>query len=150
MKVAQKRNAVQEGMFYFRKDIFKGGWNKKCSFRLMLMLNASGGSSWYICIVPQQAATRALMAPLLLRTAWRLTELMRSTCWWALTPSSMERWLLSYTGWLFDDFSQASGVAQWVATSTQLLDGRARHFVQTFMFPRGWILLTFPLASPED
>uniref|UniRef100_A0AAR2IUS7 Glutamate--cysteine ligase n=1 Tax=Pygocentrus nattereri TaxID=42514 RepID=A0AAR2IUS7_PYGNA len=24
MKVAQKRNAVQEGMFYFRKDIFKG------------------------------------------------------------------------------------------------------------------------------
>uniref|UniRef100_A0A8D3BUH0 Glutamate--cysteine ligase n=1 Tax=Scophthalmus maximus TaxID=52904 RepID=A0A8D3BUH0_SCOMX len=25
MKVAQKRNAVQEGMFYFRKDIFKGG-----------------------------------------------------------------------------------------------------------------------------
>ena len=28
MKVAQKRNAVQEGMFYFRKDIFKG-WLKK-------------------------------------------------------------------------------------------------------------------------
>lgn len=25
MKVAQKRNAVQEGMFYFRKDIYKGG-----------------------------------------------------------------------------------------------------------------------------
>ncbi|XP_059374118.1 glutamate--cysteine ligase catalytic subunit-like isoform X2 [Carassius carassius] len=24
MKVAQKRNAVQEGMFYFRKDVFKG------------------------------------------------------------------------------------------------------------------------------
>lgn len=24
LKVAQKRNAVQEGMFYFRKDIFKG------------------------------------------------------------------------------------------------------------------------------
>lgn len=24
MKVAQKRNAVQEGMFYFKKDIFKG------------------------------------------------------------------------------------------------------------------------------
>lgn len=24
MKVAQKRNAVQEGMFYFRKDIYKG------------------------------------------------------------------------------------------------------------------------------
>lgn len=24
MKVAQKRNAVLEGMFYFRKDIFKG------------------------------------------------------------------------------------------------------------------------------
>lgn len=27
MKVAQKRNAVQEGMFYFRKDIFKGEHN---------------------------------------------------------------------------------------------------------------------------
>lgn len=24
MKVAQKRNAVQEGLFYFRKDIYKG------------------------------------------------------------------------------------------------------------------------------
>lgn len=24
MKMAQKRNAVQEGMFYFRKDIYKG------------------------------------------------------------------------------------------------------------------------------
>lgn len=28
MKVARKRNAVQEGMFYFRKDIFKGGFEK--------------------------------------------------------------------------------------------------------------------------
>lgn len=33
MKVAQKRNAVQEGMFYFRKDIFKG-WLKKIFMRL--------------------------------------------------------------------------------------------------------------------
>lgn len=32
MKVAQKRNAVQEGMFYFRKDIFKGERNKKWLF----------------------------------------------------------------------------------------------------------------------
>lgn len=29
MKVAQKRNAVQEGMFYFRKDIFKGEWRRR-------------------------------------------------------------------------------------------------------------------------
>lgn len=33
MKVAQKRNAVQEGMFYFRKDIFKGG---KTEVQLMI------------------------------------------------------------------------------------------------------------------
>lgn len=37
MKVAQKRNAVQEGMFYFRKDIFKGEYNKNYSFTLILM-----------------------------------------------------------------------------------------------------------------
>lgn len=53
MKVAQKRNAVQEGMFYFRKDIYKGEriqvrfqcfetWSgsvlAKCLNRLMLKL----------------------------------------------------------------------------------------------------------------
>uniref|UniRef100_A0A8C7LE75 Glutamate--cysteine ligase n=1 Tax=Oncorhynchus kisutch TaxID=8019 RepID=A0A8C7LE75_ONCKI len=30
MKAAQKRNAVQEGMFYFRKDIYKGDVLAKC------------------------------------------------------------------------------------------------------------------------
>lgn len=48
MKVAQKRNAVQEGLFYFRKDIFKGVCEKK-SFNCTIM----GGEcldkrSWYI------------------------------------------------------------------------------------------------------
>uniref|UniRef100_A0A8B9R9G1 Glutamate--cysteine ligase n=1 Tax=Astyanax mexicanus TaxID=7994 RepID=A0A8B9R9G1_ASTMX len=37
MKVAQKRNAVQEGMFYFRKDIFKG----KGTFRTLTCILAS-------------------------------------------------------------------------------------------------------------
>lgn len=38
MKVAQKRNAVKEGMFYFRKDIFIGRQNKKCSLWQMPQL----------------------------------------------------------------------------------------------------------------
>lgn len=32
MKVAQKRNAVQDGLFYFRKDIYKG--ESRSRFRL--------------------------------------------------------------------------------------------------------------------
>uniref|UniRef100_A0A8B9JT67 Glutamate--cysteine ligase n=1 Tax=Astyanax mexicanus TaxID=7994 RepID=A0A8B9JT67_ASTMX len=39
MKVAQKRNAVQEGMFYFRKDIFKG----KGTFRTLTCILAQNG-----------------------------------------------------------------------------------------------------------
>uniref|UniRef100_A0A8C7NC95 Glutamate--cysteine ligase n=1 Tax=Oncorhynchus kisutch TaxID=8019 RepID=A0A8C7NC95_ONCKI len=35
MKAAQKRNAVQEGMFYFRKDIYKGDVLAKCLNRLI-------------------------------------------------------------------------------------------------------------------
>lgn len=49
MKVAQKRNAVQEGMFYFRKDIFKGALKKKqLIFGSALVVKASDWSSWYI------------------------------------------------------------------------------------------------------
>lgn len=68
----------------------------------MLTLNSSDESSWYICIVVQQAAIRSLMALLLLTMAWRpivQMVLTRSTRWWALTPSSMERWLPSLALW---------------------------------------------------
>lgn len=41
-----------------------------------------------------QAATRCSMAPRLLKTAWSLMVPMRSTHWWALTQSSMERWVI--------------------------------------------------------
>uniref|UniRef100_A0A8C2FRJ7 Glutamate--cysteine ligase n=1 Tax=Cyprinus carpio TaxID=7962 RepID=A0A8C2FRJ7_CYPCA len=38
MKEAQKRNAVQEGMFYFRKDVFKGKLVHSLSFWIVLLI----------------------------------------------------------------------------------------------------------------
>ena len=43
MKVAQKRNAVQEGMFYFRKDIFKG---ERGGPAVGLLIRSQWGSSY--------------------------------------------------------------------------------------------------------
>lgn len=91
MKVAQKRNAVQEGMFYFRKDIYKGQWRRRwCLVLASITASANRWCQWS-CVVFRQAAPQAWTAQLRPRMAWRPTVATRSTRWWASTTSSTER-----------------------------------------------------------